>query len=321
MLILLLVALGAAWSSVSWDELSPRRTPPAARRDLTPHFTCSGLAAWFPARVHPAVVLQMVNGGYVDIQQNFVRLMEKNSRFTRDNIFLLCVDHESVGAVKALGIRCVPMVNMPHRTQGHAVLWKMRVRVLGCLLETGFDVIVSDSDALWLGDPTEDFVFPANVGDPVRQLQLPGIGNSDIIASRGGFPQQIRQVWGSTMCMGFAFFRSSGAGMREYLSAMEKSLAHTGDDQVAVNFVAKELAILWDSNSDMRYLGSTGVGRGVIADLGGSNFTVTLLPHSMYTRNCDKTPISNATVVAHCRSRKKIGDKISWMKQANLWGR
>ena len=29
-------------------------------------------------------------------------------------------------------------------------------QVLGCLLEAGYDVLLSDSDALWLKDPMED---------------------------------------------------------------------------------------------------------------------------------------------------------------------
>ena len=30
------------------------------------------------------------------------------------------------------------------------------VQVLGCLLEAGYDVLLSDSDAVWLKDPMED---------------------------------------------------------------------------------------------------------------------------------------------------------------------
>lgn len=114
----------------------------------------------------------------------------------------------------------------------------------------------------------------------------------------------------------------------------------------------KQLGIVWDKNSDMRYEESTGYGRGVIAGLGNSNnstsggrgdlfigqtghgvvvgrgtreveapFRVTLLPHSAYTRLCGRRTLSNqTTVVAHCYFPQKEADvKTSWMKKANLW--
>lgn len=69
----------------------------------------------------------------------------------------------------------------------------------------------------------------------------------------------------------------------------------------------------------MRFEASTGFGRGVIPGVGGGDIVVTLLPHGMFTRICDSTPISSETVVAHCRSKKRATAKRSWMKTANLW--
>lgn len=90
--------------------------------------------------------------------------------------------------------------------------------------------------------------------------------------------------------------------------------------QVALNTAAHELGIVWDKKSDMRYIKSVELGRGVIPMLGGNgDFTVTLLPHIAYTRVCKSMPISNRTVVAHCNSKKKAGAKASWMKTAKLW--
>lgn len=38
-----------------------------------------------------------------------------------------------------------------------------------------------------------------------------------------------------------------------------------------------------------------------------------------YIRECHKTNISEETVVAHCLTTKKAGDKLSWMKTMGLW--
>lgn len=72
----------------------------------------------------------------------------------------------------------------------------------------------------------------------------------------------------------------------------------------------------------MRYEESTGFGVGTIRSLKDEDnrpFTVTLLPHSTYTRFCGKTPISNSTVVAHCISSKSVGGKRDWMQGMDLW--
>lgn len=106
--------------------------------------------------------------------------------------------------------------------------------------------------------------------------------------------------------------------MALYQNAMRENIAKTGDDQVALNMAAYNLGVVWDQSSDMNFYNSTGIGKGIVTSLPG-NFTVALLPHSKYIRHCDETPISNDTVVAHCRSRKKDGDKLRWMKSAHLW--
>lgn len=106
--------------------------------------------------------------------------------------------------------------------------------------------------------------------------------------------------------------------MELFQKAMRQNVAHSGDDQVALNSAADLLGVVWDQSSDLRYYSSTGIGKGVVTSLPG-DFTVALLPHSRYTRRCDHTPISDKTVVAHCLSRKTDDDKEHWMRDAQLW--
>lgn len=117
------------------------------------------------------------------------------------------------------------------------------------------------------------------------------------------------------------FDRSPSSAVALYQKAMRENVISSGDDQVALNTAAYDLGVVWDADSDMRYFNSTGIGKGVVPNLSTEegDFTIALLPHSTYIRHCDQSPISDETVVAHCRSKKEDKDKESWMKGANLW--
>ena len=179
-------------------------------------------------------------------------------------------------------------------------------------VKAGQDVIMSDADALWLRDPTDYF-------------SLPGVIESNIVASRGSFPRIKDKRWGATMCMGFILFRSQARyPMSKFLTLMEERNDISGDDQKSINYAALELGIVWDNEgSDTRYRESTEIGVGTIdtlVDDRGRRFRVTLLPHSMFPRDCGASPFSNQTIVAHCYvAAKKGASKTKWMKDANLW--
>ena len=170
---------------------------------------------------------------------------------------------------------------------------------------------MSDADALWLRDPLEYF-------------SLPGVIDSNIVASRGAFPHIEEQSWGAKMCMGFILFRARGkCAMTEFLNTMKARMIVFKDDQKSVNYAALDLGIVWDDySSDTRYTTSTSIGIGTIDTLlddEGRSFRVTLLPHSLFPRRCGAPPLPNQTVVAHCRASKDAGQKTEWMQAANLW--
>ena len=278
---------------------------PLVGREISNEATCDDWASWLPPRTDPAVVLQVVNEPYADLQRNFIRLMELNSGFTRQNLYLLCLDDASVPIFASLGIRCVPLGALKFVTNND--LWKTRVRVVSCLVTKGYDVIMSDSDALWLGDPMEYISLSST---------------SSVIASRGSYPPFIGQQWGVTLCMGFIMFRATGAAMDIFQNTMARIVLKTGDDQIAVNQAALKLGVVWDKSSDMRYRRSKSFGKGTIADLStddGESFEIALLPHNKFTRHCLGTPVTNETMVAHCIHKKNAGEKMGWMQELNLW--
>ena len=275
---------------------------------ITKQATCADWTSWVPPRTDPAVVMQVISKGFVDVERNFIRLMELNSAFTRQNMYLMCLDTASVESFASLGIRCVPLDTL--QLSSEQDIWRTRVRVVSCLVVAGYDVIMSDADALWLSDPME-------------YMALPPHRNSSVVASRGNYPHNLEKSWGATICMGFVLFRATGPAMHIFLDKMKRLVLKTGDDQISANRAALELGISWDAASDMRLRESTGVGKGTIAKLSGDGgpFEVILLPHDIFTRFCASTPISSKTVVAHCHSDKKqsLERRVSWMQETNLW--
>ena len=268
--------------------------------------TCVEWVSWVPPRTYPALVMQIVSEDYVDLERNFMRLMELNSVFTRHHLYLMCMDNASVQTFASLGIRCVPLDLLPFDSI-HDV-WKTRIRALSCLVMEGYNVIMSDADALWLGDPMTYF-------------SLPAVRNSSVVSSRGNMPWRLSKKWGVALCLGFILFRATGPGMDMLQMSMEEIVLDRGDDQVAANKAVNRLGVVWDEDSDMRLYNSTGLGRGVIGRLGSDDnpFVISLLPHNAFTRRCDSNPISNETVVAHCHSTRRVGKRVYWMQEANLW--
>lgn len=161
------------------------------RAPLHPHSTCADVLRWTPSRQEPAIVLQVVSKSFVYVQENFLILMEERSCFTRENLYLMCLDDDARATMADEGIPCVPI----HRVKSLRQLWNLRVHTLGCLLAGGWNVFLSDSDALWLSDPIVD-------------MALAGVNEIDIVTQRGGYPYKQNDEWGVTMCMGFALFRS-----------------------------------------------------------------------------------------------------------------
>lgn len=295
------VVCTAIQSSSADATLSIKEMP----SEITHEATCGEWASWIPPRSFPSVVMQVVSKPYADVERNFIRLMEMNSNFTRQHLYLMCMDGGSVPMFASLGIRCVPLGTL--HLHSHKDIWETRVRVLKCLVNEGYNVILSDADALWLGDPME-------------YINL--VNSSSVITSRGSHPHGIGTEWGSTMCMGFAMFRATGIAMNTFQDAMERIVLETGDDQVAVNQAALHLGVAWDEDSDMRYEQSTGFGKGTIANLSGDDgkpFEITLLPHNKFVRLCTHTPLSNDTVVAHCLHAKTANAKTNWMQKLTLW--
>ena len=168
-------------------------------------------------------------------------------------------------------------------------LWVTRVEHVERLIAAGLNVILSDTDAIWLKDP-------------LAQLLKPEYG--DVIASRANFPYN--SPWGATLCMGFIIFRATPQVVRLTQLALEETKL-TLDDQIGFNNVLFRLSFDDTSGKKLafgRKLNPSGTSAAratfYVDDL---PLKVTLLQHTWVARYCGMVPSeiwASELLVAHC---------------------
>lgn len=207
-----------------------------------------------------------------------------------------CFDVESIARLEEIGAS--PCLNVKASTNNER--WAARLRLIKELLHSGHGVILSDADALWIGD--------------AREFYYKGIKDgSDIVASRATFPAEVQSAWGATLCMGFIAFQPSAAN-RALLGHVVHACGDRCDDQMVLNKVLLHSAQLrW--NTTVSDNGPTAMG---VGDLDNQKLSVTLLTSHAVRRQCSQ-PIRNMSVVMHCRSRKSGVSKEEEEKENHSW--
>lgn len=82
-----------------------------------------------------ACASKVVSKDFIPIEKNFILLMEKNSHITKENLFLLCLDGQSASVFNGLGVSCARVTGLT----GHKMVYKMRVKVLNCIVRIVFN--------------------------------------------------------------------------------------------------------------------------------------------------------------------------------------
>ncbi len=219
-------------------------------------------------------------------------------------IYFVCLDKAIEIRLPRHGFNCSHVHHLP-TVQGNNRLWLVRARVTKVLLEQGYDVLMTDSDALWLRNP-----FAAIARFP----------DSDVVASRAAFPEDISAKLGATACMGFVYVRASNRTLllwEELYAFMSKS--PRADDQRNFNQLLLSAHIKYDPKPT--YLANKVPNTGSFL-LGGQRMRLTLLPHSQFVRMCDPRRKGDtlSAVVAHCISLSKTESTKSWSEKAyGVW--
>lgn len=104
--------------------------------------------------------------------------------------------------------------------------WATRLKYMYKLINDGHDVLHSDLDAVWLRNPLK-FVRSSHLGIDLRP------SDNDIICSTGTMPEHVYKKVGTTICMGWVFFKSNKRVKQLFRDLL--SIREDFHDQVAIN--------------------------------------------------------------------------------------
>ena len=165
-------------------------------------------------------IISFCNYPYREIALNWVKHLEALSI---DNYEVLCLDAESDEYLKFHGCHSRVLDEFNDDWISGCKHTMRRILIFKKYLEEGYDIIHSDTDALWLKNPIPNLI-EAN--------------NQDIIMSTvrhsGAFPPEVAEAFWFTCCMGWIFFRSNNETVN-YLDRFLNTREIKGSDQKNFN--------------------------------------------------------------------------------------
>lgn len=253
--------------------------------------------------VRPYRLLMTTSDKYLPVLLNW--LIYFHELCEGSSLFFVCLDKATETVMKKVGLSCHHTLHMP-TMESKNKLWLLRARLTKSLLDEGHDVLMSDSDAIWLQNPFD---------------VLERHSESDIIGSRGSFPEDAAKVLGATLCMGFVYIKSNPKTRNLWGQLVEYMHRDSRpDDQRNLNHLLLARGMLFaNATLPLPYLASTAPDTGYVAISGQRRITMpadanrtlqlTLLPHSQFRRICEKELMSaiHEAHVAHCYSEFKTG--------------
>mmetsp|Transcript_32021 Transcript_32021/g.46151 ORF Transcript_32021/g.46151 Transcript_32021/m.46151 type:complete len:411 (+) Transcript_32021:115-1347(+) len=113
------------------------------------------------------------------------------------SLYIICLDEVVENQLPNYGLNCSHVHYLPPRSSIHTltILWQIRSNAILQLLRNDFDILMSDSDAIWISNPLPTIFSLVNA--------------ADIISSRAQFPEDIARKAGATLCMGFIYIRAN----------------------------------------------------------------------------------------------------------------
>jgi hypothetical protein len=159
------------------------------------------------------------------------------------------------------------------------------------LLTSGFDVLISDLDAIWLKSPFPEIENHA--------------ADSSLIASRAKFPEDVAERIGATICMGFIYIKSDQNSINLWKQLSEiVSRSKSADDQVSINHLVLRSNI--QLKDRLKFYKSNHAEQGTIL-IDRKPINITFLAQNQFRRHCDiRSPqVVRESVVAHCSTWQK----------------
>jgi hypothetical protein len=196
-------------------------------------------------------------------------------------------------------------------TQKGLAMTALKFPIVSAILRSGYSVIMSDLDAVWLRDPS------------------PFLQDCDLAFQRVVyFPTVIARLWGFCACSGFVYFRHSPGSMA-FVDTCISQHKLISDDQWALNLALLEARILWEHEASDREKSEVHLGNideAIIAAFRDSatetiegrldlnSVKVRALAHHTFWRHPFVSYVPSKVVVCHATSPKNNLDKITNLK-------
>eukprot|EP00002_Diphylleia_rotans_P000201 TRINITY_DN100_c0_g2_i2.p1 TRINITY_DN100_c0_g2~~TRINITY_DN100_c0_g2_i2.p1 ORF type:complete len:382 (-),score=48.04 TRINITY_DN100_c0_g2_i2:184-1329(-) len=218
------------------------------------------------------------------------------------NILPICLDYEC-----ASFLRSVPVLHyFDPSTCCPKKYWEildMRTQYIYRILRMGYDVMISDVDALWSRNPL-----------PVMKAQ-----KADLQAMAGRFPHDLYRKWKwGTMNCGLVLFRSTDPTM-SFLDKMMTIMLKQPDDQVSANKVFDQNGVVWNpeaKRTEQCILGNCNIG-----SVDSMNLTVILMDKRLFVTACRSKDISDEPpfVIHAACTEKEEGEKVDFLVSMKVW--
>lgn len=200
-------------------------------------------------------IVTFVGADFLHLFFNWIAHVRSVCAECEAQIHIVCMDEVSKRYLKQFSISCTylsiknSVSNIPPRLRVGRLktmnVWMARMDYLILLLKSGSNILISDVDAVWLRNPMSTLLNAAN--------------DSDIIASKGWFPIELYRLWGSTLCLGFAYFKSSSFTIEllEEVSRLMKNErldSNRIDDQYSINKMLHSWGVSWNKGKAFVYM-------------------------------------------------------------------
>lgn len=264
-------------------------------------------------------ILVFIDNDYADMLQNWYLFFSDACEGDNSHLEVICMDNSSEAVLSQFSpLHCSPHSfdlqwdqNRTHINTKLGEIWIKRMDIIQQFLRQGVDLVLTDTDALWMRDPFK--------------LLSQFTTNSDVVASRGWFPWHLFDKWGSCICMGFAYFKATNFSieliqaassmMKDHRDLYTKDIKNkvNADDQYSINQQLENWNISWNGmaagmkdkhiiknvEDKKRFVSifekhysleavNNRAHNGVVVREGNpsGNGQVTLLPHSKFLRSC-----------------------------------
>ena len=184
------------------------------------------------------VIISFLTKEYLSVGWTWIEAMKC---IGLSNFIIVAGDAETSQALKGQGVTCIEAaldigdadpcwISPGGFTPKGLGLCVLKFPVVLKLLREGFDVVLSDVDAIWLRNPLP--VITATVDMAFQRV--------------AHFPKPFVKYWGFAACSGFVFFRATAGGVALAEDCLREQRV-VQDDQLALNLALLENDVRWNN--------------------------------------------------------------------------